>query len=1023
MSGSIVLSLALFAAGTSGGDPIKRMSNPAVSPTGDRIAFSWQGDIWVTSVDGGRAERLTVHPATDYAPLWTRDGRSIIFASERYGNSDLFRINAEGGGLARITDWSSTDTPHSISPDGRWIYGQTNAWGRRDIFKVASAGGDLIRLTGHPFEGEYHPTVSPDGRFVAYVLGGRPSNALNPRQQGSDTGDIWLADNSSPLKSHRRLTDNESFDFFPMWLSNGDLIFLSNRTGTTNVWRMNGDGKGAKPLTRHTEGLVNSLSASQDGGVIAYELGSEVVVLRTGKQPEVLKVSVPQDQRNNPDSDVALTTGVSDYAVAPDGKRIALSLRGDIFVIPEKGGTTRRLTTHPARDDQPFWIDAKTIGFVTGRNVKREIYAVSIDGAERLLVTDLKDLSSPVPSPDGKWLALHRGDAEIVVTPIAGGDKKVVAKGLFGDGIGGQAMFSWSPDSKWVVYDSPLDRGSAIIVSEIATGKSHEVARTARGVSGAPKFLPNAKSIYYSASDYGESELFVVDLVPSEITFSEDDLDRIDEPKKAEGVGNLPAVVVQQAGIEQRVRRFARESFGAYAMPDSKSIWVNLAGQVNSVNLSTGATSPITAITGVVTDMKPGNVGQKIYFLNSGKLMSSQVSQVSPQAISFNAQYTINLREEEKALFEEIWWAMDRRYYDPKFHGVDWRAVRNRYEPLLLHCFDRREFYRLMGEMMEELDSSHLGSSPPTEARTGQADSTGIVGIEFDAAELEKGRYVVASIEPDSPADHPQSKLQAGDVVKIVDGRMVGRDTTWGAALNQKAGKRVRLMIERNGLEQTIDVKPDSTGSSGSRSYENWVAWQRRQVDSLSSGKLAYFHIRGMEQTSTQRFLREIRALAAGKQGAVIDVRFNGGGNTAHQILATMLRQPWLIRNTRSSFELRVSEDIFRGDTLQMPSILLINSQSFSNAEIFAEGFRRLKMGPIVGERTGGGVIGTSSLRLWDGGSIRMPSSGAYTIDGENLERNGRKPDVAVSFDPNAWQAGRDVQLERAVKELLAKIK
>lgn len=1004
------------------GEPIKRMSFPAVSPDGQRVAFSWQGDVWVVGVDGGRAERLTVHPANDSTPVWSPDGKAIIFSSDRYGNSDLFRMNADGSGLKRLTAISASETPYSVSPDGKWVYGQTNAFGRRDLFKVAATGGDLIRLTSHPYESKYHPSLSPDGKRVVYAIGGRPSNAVNPRQQGSDTGDLWVADNSSPLKNHRRMTQNESFDFFPVWTQADEILFLSNRSGTTNVWRMSKDGKSPRQLTKHEGDLVTNLSTSADGSVIAYELGSEVMVLREGT-PKPLVVRVPEDQRTNPESELSLTSNPSDFAVAPDGKRIVLALRGDLFLIPEKGGTTRRLTSHPARDDQPFWIDAKTIGFVSGRNVARELWAVTVDGEERTLAKDAKDLVAPVASPDGKWVAMHRGADEIVVMPISGGSLRPVAKGWFSDALFSQAMFSWSPDSKCLVYDDPQERGSSVRIVEVATGKTYEIARTARGVSGAPQFLPNAKSVYYQASDYGESELFVVDLIPAELTFSEDDLEKIDEPKKSEGVGNIPAVSVQEAGIENRVRRFARGSSGAFAQPDSKSIWVNLAGQVNSVSLSSGAVTPVSAITGTVSDFKIGKVGQRIYFVNGGRLNASNATQIAPSSIGFNAQFTVDLRAEERALFEEIWWSIDRRYYDPKFHGQDWAAVKRKYAPLLQHCFDRREFYRLMGEMMEVLDSSHLGATAPSEPRSGPSDSTGNIGVDWASAELENGRYVVASVEPGSPADHWQSKLEVGDVVTHIDGKRLGQTVTYATALNQKAGRKVRLTVLRNNQEKVVEIKPDSPSQSDARTYENWVAWQRAKVDELSGGKLAYFHIRGMEQTSTQRFLREIRALGSGKQGAVIDVRFNGGGNTAHQILGTMLRRPWLVRETRGALGLRVSEDIFRGETLEMPSTLLINSQSFSNAEIFAEGYRRLKMGTIVGERTGGGVIGTFSIRLFDGGSIRMPSSGAYTIEGENLERNGRKPDIAVSFDPNAWQEGRDVQLERAVKELLSKLK
>ena len=196
----------------------------------------------------------------------------------------------------------------------------------------------------------------------------------------------------------------------------------------------------------------------------------------------------------------------------------------------------------------------------------------------------------------------------------------------------------------------------------------------------------------------------------------------------------------------------------------------------------------------------------------------------------------------------------------------------------------------------------------------------------------------------------------------------------------------------------------------------------RQETDRLSGGKLGYLHVQSMDASSLDVFLREIETELEGKQGVIVDVRFNGGGFTSHIILNIMRKEPWLIRTTRDN-EFRYSENAFRGNALELPAACLINQFSFSNAEIFAEGFRRMKLGPIVGEATAGGVIGTGAYRLWDGGMIRMPGSGAFDIDGENLERNGRKPDIEVLRDPKAEAGGRDVQLERAISELLKRLR
>jgi tricorn protease len=219
-----------------------------------------------------------------------------------------------------------------------------------------------------------------------------------------------------------------------------------------------------------------------------------------------------------------------------------------------------------------------------------------------------------------------------------------------------------------------------------------------------------------------------------------------------------------------------------------------------------------------------------------------------------------------------------------------------------------------------------------------------------------------------------------------------------------------------------VEILPSTRGGLDNLVYENWVRQNREYVERVSNGKLTYLHIQGMNEPSLQRFLREIRTLTPDREGVIIDVRFNGGGSTAHQILSVLSKEPWLIRTTPGEFGYRVSENIWRGDSLELPTALLINENSFSNAEIFAEGFRRMRLGPIIGEATAGGVIGTSSYQLWDGGSIRMPRIGAYAIDGENLERNGRRPDIRVPFDPNAAARGEDPQLDRAIAEMMKRV-
>jgi len=1001
--------------------PLRRASTPALSPDGTLVVFAWQGDIWTVPATGGPARRLTVHPARETMPRWTPDGKTIAFVSNRFGSTDVFRMNADGSDIRRLSHDSSGEQITAVSPDGKFVYGYSSLWGGMDLFRLPIAGGDLIRLTGRTpdQEYEYYPSPTINGTRVLYNTGGGPSSWRKPGQRGSNTSEIWVGEVGTPLKNLRNLTRNDANDHFPLALPDGGILFTSNRAGIPNLWRMNGDGTGARQLTQHTTGTVRWPSVAANGRSAVYEQDSDVWILdlESGKHRRI-EIDAPTDARSNHLVELNLATGATEYVASPDGKRMVAVIRGDLWLFPERGGTTRRLTTSLALDNQPQWLDDKTVLFVTGRNGKRELMTVGIDGAEKLFLTDTVDVTAPRLSPDGKTLALHRGHNEIVTIPVTGGTPTVVQKGFFTEALRGSPSFSWSPDSVFLVVDVPNDRGSTIQLVKLADGSVTPLARTPKGGS-TPQFLPNGKGIVYETSDENAVNLHVVDLVPMPVTFSEDDLDKLDEKKedKKEPV----VVMVETEGLFDR-NRIVGLAGDAVPSADSKTLYAIDEEGLVSIPVAGGPAVPVPGAPANLRGLRINKAGTKLYFSQAGRILGLGVAGGTPTPISFNANLVLNLKDEERELFREIVWALERFYYDPKLNGKDWNGIKNRFANVAAQAADREDFYASVGEMVEELDSSHMGATAPL-ALPPVNEQTGYLGVEWDATALAaRGRYEVASVMPNSPAAMPDSPLRVRDRLLKVDGVAPTAEKPVSALLSQRAAKRVNLLVEREGREVTIAIKPIPLGALAGLNDAEWVRSNRRMVNQLSGGRLAYVYIAGMDQPNHDRFLEEIRTMTPGKEGLIIDVRYNGGGFTAHMALGVLVKTPWLVRTFRGFDGLKVSENVYRGDSLEMPSALMTNQYSFSNAEILSEGFRRLRIGPVVGERTGGGVIGTSTWPLWDGGSIRMPSNGAYTIDGENLEANGRRADVNVVFDPNAWLNGRDVMLERTVQELLTKL-
>lgn len=1025
----VVATALLALVSVAGAQEARRLLQPAVSPDGKTIVFSYQGDIWTVAIEGGLARRLTVHPASDNLPRWSPDGKTIVFASARNGNQDVYAMDPLGRNLRRLTFDSGNETPTGFSPDGRTLFGHTGAWtgGRSNIFRVPFAGGEMIRLTDHPFETAYLPVVSADGKTVIYNRGNYGvASWRKPGVKGSAVGDIWVADNTVPLTNHRNLTRNEDMDLFPQVAADGSITFVSNRGGFPNVWRMGSNGQNPRALTRYNVGTVRYLTTDRSGDVVVFDHDANLVVLnaRTGQERRIA-VEIPEDARRDLVTETTLTSGVSDLAVAPDGKRAVLVVRGDLFLIPERGGTTRRLTRNPGRESEPVWLDPKTVLHVAAAaDGRRELRTVDLDGnVKPFLVDPAVDLTGPGLSPDGRSLAHHRGATELVVAGSRGNSPRTVLRGEFSDALRGQAAYNWSPDSKWLAVAVQTARaGTNIVLVEVATAKTTVIARLPRQTS-IPQFMPNGRTVVFSALEGTSFDVFAVDLVPADITFTEDDLDRLDAPRVREA--GPVTVRLHEPGIENRLRRLTNG--GATLVgpaPDGRTLWVNLlptggTPALASVSISGGAPVPITGAPGTAGNLHAVPGAGRSVFLSAGRPFSYTLQGGAFAPIAFSAVQNVNVREEERALFAEVGWALDRLYYDPAKHGKNWTAIRARFAAQLPHVADRADFYALLGEMMEELDSSHLGATAPSEEGVATPDSTALLGIEFDPSALADGKYRIARVLAGSAADHPDVNLTPGTFVTAINGQNLDGKTPIASLLNRQAGRRVRLSITEGDKTREVSLRPGSPAGMAELQYQNWVAWQRRETERLSGGKLAYLHIRGMNEVSLRQFLREIRTLTVGKQGVVVDVRYNGGGNTGEDILNVLIRKPWLVRTTPGTEGLRLSENIFRGDALELPTILLANAASASNAEVFAEGFRRLGLGKFVGERTPGYVIGTGGWSLWDGGTIRMPSIGAYTVDGENLENNGRRPDIPVPFEPNAWSAGRDPQLERAVRELL----
>ncbi len=432
-----------------------------------------------------------------------------------------------------------------------------------------------------------------------------------------------------------------------------------------------------------------------------------------------------------------------------------------------------------------------------------------------------------------------------------------------------------------------------------------------------------------------------------------------------------------------------------------------------------GLRTLVPSVSGV-SRMRYGPMGRKVYYLGTGGVIGTlDPASGRTGKIDFEARLLTDRQHVRSQKFEECWRLIRDWFYDAKYHGADWHKLRRRYRSLALTTRHLSDFNFVIKLMLGELNASHVGISGPRSASSANEQS-GELGIDLDPGHIGPGLRV-AQVLAHGPSMRRQARLEPGDILLGVDGHPIGPRTNLWQLLIDTAGQPVRLSVKRGTQTQMIEVRPVSAGADRSLRYREWVSSRRALVDKLSGGKLGYIHIQGMNWSSLERFERDLYARAHGKQGLLVDVRYNGGGWTTDQLLVMLQTKAHAFTVGRGG-----GKGYPQGRrpfyAWQKPVGLLCNEMSFSNAEIFSHAFRTLELGPIVGQPTYGGVISTGAATLIDGARFRMPGRGWYVWPkGQDMEFYGARPHHLVVQTPDSENAGADPQLERAVKVLLEK--
>ncbi len=1046
-------------AGESDGGAAPWIRYPAISPDGKSIAYAHGGQIWLVGSQGGEAIPLTSGEFYSTRPVWSPDGKTIAFACKRNGNFDLFVTAVTGGAPRRLTFHSANDLPYAFSGDGQAIYFGSTRAGSPETELVGAYNGSL-QLYTVPVEGgpvkQLLPTpaldvaVSPDGGSLVYDSCPVFENEWRKGAISDGTRDLWLYDLASGR--HRQLTRNRGEDRDGFFAPDGkSLYYLSEVAGSSfNVWQL-GLEPGAEPrqITRHQGRPVRFVSVARDGTLVYGYDGAIWRREAQGGEARPLRIAMRQSALVSGTFSTSANAYATEIALRPDGSEAAVVARGEIYVVATSGGRTRRLTSTPAFEQHvSFSPDGRRLLYVSERAGASEIFEIALPEGrtgfsspggleEKRLVASAVDLLFPAYSPDGKRVAYFENRNSLKVRDRERGTfVTALAPGQIFSYADGDLSYEWSPDGRYLLATIGSIVGDLDIALCDASGLLPPVDLSQSGyVDSNPAFLPGGQAVLWASDrfgqrgsdgDGGEMDLFVAHLTQ----------EAYDAFRMARaGAVAVPAAEAKTApsgaapwtprieGLRHRITRLTPASLAnvviAKALPGGRDLLflgIDHTGRqvAYRVGLTHDSFEQIFARPEPFAAVQLAPAGDALYGVGAAGVERISLADGTSTPVPFDAQLDYDPRGEMAWLFQHFWQMTRLKFYVPDMHGRDWEAIGADYRRYLHGLEQWEDFCDLLGEMAGELNASHMGcywQHPPP-----LADATAALGI-YVSADAGPG-VRVDQVLPGGPLDLAGQPVAPGTVLTELDGVAILHNEHLHALLNRKAGAAVELTFVRaaGAPPKRLVAVPITGEAEAELVVDQWVARREALTEKLSGGRLGYLYISEMNEANYQHAVDSIFGAGRDKDGLVIDIRYNRGGNLHDQLAALFTGQVTADFVARDGFH----ASRIPGKRWGKPSILVANASSYSDGSIFPHLYQRLKIGPIVGT----GVPGTGTAVWWIEMLNRnikygIPQIGAKDRETGWYENSETVPDFPVYNAPGDVAAGRDPQLEAAVQELL----
>ncbi len=1043
------------------------MRYPKISPDGKSIAFSYKGDIYTVPSEGGRAHRLTTDPAQDFAPVWSPDSSKISFASDRYGNFDIYIVDALGGAPQRLTTHSSNEIPYCFTNNGRQVvYGATIVdpvdsllhpqSAMQELYSVSTDGGRPEQILATPAE---NTTFSHSGSLLLYQDKKGNESEWRKHHQSSITRDIWLYDIDK--KHHTRLTNFAGEDRDPLFSPDDTSVYyLSERKGSFNIWRF-ALNKPQEPeqITNFKDHPVRFLSMAGDG-TLCFGYNGNIYTQHQGGDANIVKVSIAGDI--SPEEKEMLSVGLKNGTVSKDGKQVAFANRGDIFVTSVAYATTRQITNTPEQESAPsFSPDARTLAYTSERNGNRNIYLSRIARKEDLnfpnaMVIDEKPLinntqherEQPQFSPDGKELAFIEDRSRLMVINLQTGIVRQITDGTTTYSTSGEIDYEWSPDGKWFTlaytgnrHDPYSDIG---LVSAQGGGL---VNLTNSGYADySPRWVLGGNAILFHSDRYGmRNHASWGSLADALLVFlNQEAYDQFNMNKEERELflASAKEPEVKKKGDEKEEKK-----------PDPDPIKIDLKDIDERL-------VRLTPTSGQLENATLDKKGEQLYYIcafqhgfdlwqqdlrnRSSRIIQSDISPSSLQwdkdmsmlfilgdkpawmkaennaltNISAKAERSIDLAAERAAMFEHVCKEEEKRFYTKDMHGVDWNSMHDNYVRFLPHINNNYDFAEMMSELLGELNVSHTGCfyRKPFSQNN---DTTAELGLFFDPDYPGDGLRIQEVIRQ-GPFDKSKIDVRPGDILETINGTFISSGMDYFPLLNHQAGKKILVSLYRPETQERREeiLTPITRATLNGLLYSRWVKLCEEEVDRLSGGRLGYVHIQAMGDPSFRTIYSAILGKYNNREGIVIDTRFNGGGHLHEDIEVLFSGKKYFTQVIRGKESCDMPSRRWN-----KPSIMLTGEANYSNAHGTPWVYRHLGIGKLVGMPIPGTMTCVSWEDLQDSTLLYgIPIIGHRIADGSYLENTQLEPDIKVANLPEEIVIGKDEQLEIAVKALLQDI-